>query len=716
MSILSQSHEHFRVIICYDDDRCLEYLQEYIDHPKITIYKAPPVDKTEKCFYNVYCNFLMRQVKGGWIIFLDDDDMFTGKYVLKTVAEHITTSDDFIMWPVRLGGTIVAPSRINDLRFGQIGTCSFCFHSHHGVNGNWTPGCRSDYEFIVELLRNKQTFNRKRINSVLVRTQHRGAGQCGLVDGAPLAEVLQKLNVRQAHVSSTLAHLEHRFAERYSLTAFTNPYQPAVFLGIYSEKDIEAILNHKGISVVLLYGTDVSPVEHIKEKRDVRFLAPTLDIQQELSRHDIFAGRVSFDLLNHSVFTATQIADRGHKIFVHDGSHEEPDDHPGSNRDLLNEIVLRCPNDEFIFSSRTTMPYDDMAHLFAQCRIGLKLATLDTTADMVKEMQAMKIPVVHNRSEAGLRWNTIVDILEHVNGIAWSAYAQLPHRALRQLLDQHVWHCQQTMELRPDLLATAYSNVDIFDGLVSGYKSILFIGGRQGALQGHYIRRGHHVHTFNVHNNEHIEDVRFVPDLVILQAPVNTNLREIFKCPIFYLIDSIYKSSLDTPYHTLTANAEHDVYINKHVISQIERSDHSFVNSPRAQQILKAHYDTSVHLFYNTIVPYVGRGVPEEGRKSKRKYQFGLIVRDFGHAIENVAQSVEFLKEKDNVILIGEGSEKYEQHGFTCVGRTDPGEMQEFYRQIECLVQDSFFEPCSATRIGALFNGCKVRTTPNTYL
>ena len=36
-SILSQNYENYKVWMCYDDDNCLEYLNEYMNHEKIEI-------------------------------------------------------------------------------------------------------------------------------------------------------------------------------------------------------------------------------------------------------------------------------------------------------------------------------------------------------------------------------------------------------------------------------------------------------------------------------------------------------------------------------------------------------------------------------------------------------------------------------------------------------------------------------------------------------
>ena len=81
--------------MCYDDDNCLEYLKEYMDHEKMEIFKAASVDKSQSHFYNLYCNELLSRVKStndddsGWIMFLDDDDMFESPDSLSIIAENI---------------------------------------------------------------------------------------------------------------------------------------------------------------------------------------------------------------------------------------------------------------------------------------------------------------------------------------------------------------------------------------------------------------------------------------------------------------------------------------------------------------------------------------------------------------------------------------------------------------------------------------------------
>ncbi len=51
-----------------------------------------------------------------------------------------------------------------------------------------------------------------------------------------------------------------------------------------------------------------------------------------------------------------------------------------------------------------------MPDIYKECFIGLRLTPKDGNANMVQEMEAMEIPVIHNQSEYGLKWKDINDI------------------------------------------------------------------------------------------------------------------------------------------------------------------------------------------------------------------------------------------------------------------------------------------------------------------
>ena len=170
-SILNQTYTNFKVIICFDDDNCLEYLEEYKNHEKFTIIKSREVDKTEE-FYNLYCNQLLEYVREGWILFMDDDDMYSCPDALLEIRKNLQDKNDFLVWKFKSGGCIVGPKNINNIKFATIGTPSFCFYYEFKNLSRWDNKMGADFRFIDNLLKNKTDFNRKYINKVLVETQH----------------------------------------------------------------------------------------------------------------------------------------------------------------------------------------------------------------------------------------------------------------------------------------------------------------------------------------------------------------------------------------------------------------------------------------------------------------------------------------------------------------------------------------------------------------
>ena len=79
------------------------------------------------------------------------------------------------------------------------------------------------------------------------------------------------------------------------------------------------------------------------------------------------------------------------------------------------EVVKKLPEFNFIYSNELNLPYEKMPEIYAKCFIGLRLTEHDGNANMVQEMKAMDIPVVHNLSDYGLKWKNVNDIIRYIN-------------------------------------------------------------------------------------------------------------------------------------------------------------------------------------------------------------------------------------------------------------------------------------------------------------
>jgi len=170
-SILQQTNQNYKLLMCYDDDNCLEYLEQYKNNEKIEIFKAEDVDKNSQAFYNLYCNQLLDRVKDGWIIFLDDDDILTLPDTIQNIENNLNNINDFLFWKVKLGQKIVYPKDIYNIQLNFVSGIGFCFHSKFKDLARWDSNKGSDYRFITKLLSNN-IFNRKFVNIILTGIQH----------------------------------------------------------------------------------------------------------------------------------------------------------------------------------------------------------------------------------------------------------------------------------------------------------------------------------------------------------------------------------------------------------------------------------------------------------------------------------------------------------------------------------------------------------------
>ena len=285
-------------------------------------------------------------------------------------------------------------------------------------------------------------------------------------------------------------------------------------------------------------------------------------------------------------------------------------------------------------------------------------------------------------------------------------------------------------------LTNINKNIDDFSKFIKPYKNILFIcsdyPGYGGAATNcdnlsKYYAKTHNVksiywtysHDEDIKNNtsnQHtivssskiqstLETLTFKPDIIILKNSLACDLTNIFKCPTIFLVPGIYKNELDVHYTALDTIEKQNKYINQSTLTQIRNSTYSFCNSSHTQDILKKWYGLNTYLFCSTFIQFYGQTLKADPNFHNRKYDYGLIVSDFTRKIKNVDKSIEFLKDKQNVILIGSGSSKYKSYGFECVELVDNDKMAVYYKQIKYIVQDGFYESCSNVRVEWIFNG-----------
>ena len=156
-SISSQSYKNYRHILCIDEDSSLEYINstDYIQVKRVEKKNFTHFS------YNLYFNEMYKEIKDGWIMFLDDDDSFYSPSALEDLAtsiEEVSNTDALILWKVWAPGTeTTIPSQNNFSKkpaLGHITGQGFCFHYSHINKAQWDDERASDFRVINRLYNN----------------------------------------------------------------------------------------------------------------------------------------------------------------------------------------------------------------------------------------------------------------------------------------------------------------------------------------------------------------------------------------------------------------------------------------------------------------------------------------------------------------------------------------------------------------------------------
>ena len=156
-SILNQTYKNFRVIIAAQDPESSSYIFKFNDE-RLCIFK-PQITNSDSHFYDDFCNQSLDMCNTGWIIYLDDDNVFVDNEVLHSLFKQIkiNTNSNILVNGFARADKIIHPSACTNLNIGDIDTGNFCFAHTVKKQGIWPTQGEGDYWYFNKLLLNKKT-------------------------------------------------------------------------------------------------------------------------------------------------------------------------------------------------------------------------------------------------------------------------------------------------------------------------------------------------------------------------------------------------------------------------------------------------------------------------------------------------------------------------------------------------------------------------------
>jgi len=149
LSVKEQDYPNVVHYVSYDDSETGEYVKPYnesVDSENNCQFNSCQVSKIRKYGnghfpYNLYLNHMLSLIEKskqpGWIMILDDDDLFTShqslSQIVKTIRDkRVDPLKHFLMWQVEFPNERLVPRRTGGRtlpRLGEISMIGFMFHS-----------------------------------------------------------------------------------------------------------------------------------------------------------------------------------------------------------------------------------------------------------------------------------------------------------------------------------------------------------------------------------------------------------------------------------------------------------------------------------------------------------------------------------------------------------------------------------------------------------
>ncbi|XWV26188.1 hypothetical protein QJ857_gp0890 [Tupanvirus soda lake] len=231
--------------------------------------------------------------------------------------------------------------------------------------------------------------------------------------------------------------------ESTNLKEYSDPYKPAIFYGVWSKNDLNALVNNKSLKIMIWSGGDINYAQYrqayvnkiildnvnkIKTLTKIVHISKSSFISESLNKFDLIHMNIPYIAIDHDLYKPVP---KGDSIYVYTSPAMEK--YYGS--DLYDKIVDKYKNINFIFAcceastqymtntkykTKYNIKYynknDLVNNIYPKCFLALRLTIHDGIANTVQELGLMGIKSVHNgNGPSCLNYKTFEDICEHID-------------------------------------------------------------------------------------------------------------------------------------------------------------------------------------------------------------------------------------------------------------------------------------------------------------
>jgi hypothetical protein len=388
------------------------------------------------------------------------------------------------------------------------------------------------------------------------------------------------------------SYLKNAICKKYGL--IEKMEGPIIYFNDCNDEDYDKILNYKNIVFFIWIKVNSGNIKKTLKKNNIFHFASTKYLLENLKNFKLHPQLFPLYIDIPEIFKPIQ--KKGSKILLCEC------------QKYHNELLKILPDNEFIFSNKYDLNNPVIAEeLYRKSFIVIRLTESDGFIPMIGQLKAMNIPIVHNFSEYGLKWNTIEDVKAYI--LRYSPLTiQYKHQYSFDLMKD---------KINNKNLEMIYNNLDEICKLIGKYSNVMFISNNDNDENIiNFIKLKNPAININfIQSNKFEEEKKLEPNLIIIKGDCHIDCH--INIPTIFLVDDLFSEKLDVPYWDSNCYK----YINNNIIDNIKKYDLSFVNSNHINDILKK-YEITCKLFYWDFIPYYGKEIINN---NNRKYDYGFL-------------------------------------------------------------------------------------------
>lgn len=182
-SVHNQTYKSIRHLIIFDGSKDHWRTYNYINfkdiYRNIEYFEA---DRTNnigqgKCFFNLYFNDIRKELKEGFILYLDDDDYLSNNKIVEELMNEVDSEDKIYLFKMQWANGRILPDDLHfkkDPERGEIGGSCFIVPVKYMYEFEWDADRASDYRVLLQLFKLFPVERRTWIDKIVVQVGNTG--------------------------------------------------------------------------------------------------------------------------------------------------------------------------------------------------------------------------------------------------------------------------------------------------------------------------------------------------------------------------------------------------------------------------------------------------------------------------------------------------------------------------------------------------------------